>query len=166
MKDAKNNSGAPTADEVRAALERIVASSGFRRSPQLIAFLRFVVESVLGGHPEHIKSYTIGVEAFGRGERFDPQADPIVRVEAARLRKALAAYFDGKGTHRPILIAIPLGTYIPTFCHRKNHHTLAILVVALMQTLRTMLTPSRLSPVLARARQKRKRAIRSGSDGD
>src|SRR5580658_8977542 len=92
----------PTTEEIRAAMERIVASSGFVRSPQLVAFLRFVVESTLCGDTVHIKSYTIGVEALGRGERFDPQIDPIVRVEAARLRRALATYFAREGAGSPI----------------------------------------------------------------
>ena len=67
----------PTAEEIRAALECIVASPGFRRSPQLVAFLRFIVESVLGGKTGHIKSYTIGMQALRRGEYFDPQVDPL-----------------------------------------------------------------------------------------
>jgi hypothetical protein len=164
MKVVKNSTDTPTEDEVRAALERIVSSRGFLRSPQLVAFLRFVVNSALDGHPEDIKSYTIGVEAFGRCERFDPQADPIVRVEAARLRKALAGYFDGQGARDPIMITMPLGTYVPTFCHRKKHHSLIILGAALMRTLRTMLAPSwRGSVLLARARQTRGRAIRTPS---
>ena len=90
-----------TAEEIRAALERIVVSSSFRRSPQLVAFLRFVVELTLGGNAKYIKSYTIAVEALGRGERFDPQVDPIVRVEAARIRRALASYFAGEGAGLP-----------------------------------------------------------------
>jgi hypothetical protein len=64
------------AEEIRAAVERVVTSPGFRRSPQLVAFLRFVVESVLGGKAEYIKSYTIGIEALRRGEGFDPQTTP------------------------------------------------------------------------------------------
>jgi hypothetical protein len=161
MKDVKDSKGAPTADEIRAALERIVASRGFRRSPQLIAFLRFVVGSVLGGHAEHIKSYTIGVEALRRGERFDPQTDPIVRVEAARLRRALAGYFAGKGGRRPIMIAIPLGSYVPTFCHRGNNRSIGLRIAAVMRRLRAILAPSRpKAALLAPARQTRRRTIR------
>src|SRR5262245_7945745 len=74
----------PSPEEIRAALDRIVTSEMLRGAPQLVAFLRFIVESVLCGERERIKGYTIGVEALGRGERFDPQADPIVRVEGTR----------------------------------------------------------------------------------
>jgi hypothetical protein len=132
-----------TAEEIRATVERIAASPGFRRSPQLVAFLRFVVESALDGKAEHIKSYTIGVEALGRCERFNPQADPIVRVEAARLRRALASYFGGDGVHCPVMIEIPLGSYVPTFGRRKKRGSIAVLLDIIVRPLRTMRVPSR-----------------------
>jgi hypothetical protein len=127
----------PTAEEIRSVVDHIVAGPGFRRSPQLVAFLRFLVESVLGGRAEQIKSYTIGVEAFKRGERFDPQADPIVRVEAARLRKALANNFAGDGANLPVTIEIPLGSYVPVFRRRKNRRSITHFITILMRTLRS-----------------------------
>ena len=81
--------GCPDADEIRATLERMAASEAFRGSPQLVAFLRYVVEARLRGTQDRIKGYTIAVEALGRADDFDPQSDPIVRVEATRLRRAL-----------------------------------------------------------------------------
>lgn len=142
MKAANGNDDVPTAEEIRAAVERIVVSSPFRRSPQLIAFLRFVVESSLGGKADYIKSYTIGVEALGRGECFDPQIDPIVRVEAARIRRALASYFASEGAGLPITIEIPLGGYVPEFRRRKYHRPVAILIATLMRALRSIRAPS------------------------
>jgi hypothetical protein len=133
----------PTAEEIRAAVERIVVSSPFRRSPQLIAFLRFIVELALCGKAKYIKSYTIGVEALGRGECFDPQVDPIVRVEAARIRRALASYFAGEGAGLPITIDIPLGSYVPEFRRRKYHRSIAISIAILMRALRSMRAPSK-----------------------
>ena len=79
---------------------RSCASRPFDTSPKLTSFLRFVVESTLAGQGERLKGYTIGVEALGRGENFDPQIDPIVRVEAIRLRAALARYYAGDGVAR------------------------------------------------------------------
>jgi hypothetical protein len=101
--------------EVRAALATIAASRPFKTSPKLTSFLRFVVETTLAGEGRRLKGYTIGVEALGRGENFDPQADPIVRVEAVRLRRALAAYYVGEGSHDPVIIGLPRGRYVPTF---------------------------------------------------
>jgi Tfp pilus assembly protein PilF len=107
-----------SAEEVRAELGRILASPAFSHSPRLAAFLRFVVESRLSGKADYIKSYTIGVEALGRSEGFDPHVDPIVRVEAGRLRKALARYYSGIGVDRSVLIDLPRGSYVPVFCRQ------------------------------------------------
>src|ERR1700738_3035509 len=78
--------------EIRLALERMAASEAFRGSPQLIVFLRYVVEATLRGQADRIKGYTIATEALGRPFAFAPKADPIVRVEATRLRRALTRY--------------------------------------------------------------------------
>ena len=108
----------PSADEVRAELERIVASEPFRPSAQLQAFLRFVVEATLKGEAERIRAFTIAVEAFGRDRDFDPQSDPIVRVEAARLRRVIELYYNGVGADDPVEIVVPRGGYVPRFRYR------------------------------------------------
>ena len=105
----------PCADEIRAALVRMATSEAFRGSPQLVTFLRYVVEATLRGAADRIKGYTIAVEALGRADDFDPQTDPIVRVEAMRLRRALARYYANGGKHDPIAIDLPLGNYVPAF---------------------------------------------------
>lgn len=112
----------PAADDagaVRMALERALASADLRSSPRLGAFLRYVVEAKLAGRAEQIKGYTIAVEALGRPPSFDPQADPIVRVEATRLRRALQNYYNTDGVDEPLQIAIPKGGYVPQFTVRK-----------------------------------------------
>ncbi len=116
----------PSGTEIRAALERVFASDMFRISPQLVAFLRFVVEATLGGEGERIKGYTIALEALGRGEDFDSQADPIVRVEAGRLRRALAEYYAGPGATDLVIIDIPRGRYIPTFRYCRAGQAISV----------------------------------------
>jgi hypothetical protein len=101
--------------EVRAALDRVAASEAFRGSPQLVAFLRYVVEATLRGEQDRIKGYTIAVEALGRGDDFDPQDDPIVRVEATRLRRAIHRYYENGGRDDAVQIDLPLGSYVPVF---------------------------------------------------
>jgi Tfp pilus assembly protein PilF len=103
---------------VRAALDRVVTSAALSNSPQLVCFLRFVVEETLAGRGERLKAYTIATDALGRHADFDPQNDPIVRVEAARLRGMLARYYDGPGRDDPVIIEIPRGSYVPTFTDR------------------------------------------------
>src|SRR5881398_1343499 len=105
----------PNADEVRAALSHMATSDSFRGSPQLVAFLRYVVEATLRGGQDRIKGYTIAVEALGRGDDFNPQDDPIVRVEAMRLRRALQRYYANGGRDDVLRINLPLGSYVPVF---------------------------------------------------
>ena len=106
-------------EDCRAAAVRVLASAAFLASPNLAAFLRFVVEATLSGQSDRIKGYTIGTEALGRGSDFDPQTDPIVRVEAGRLRRTLYSYYANDGAEDPIVIALPIGSYVPTFTRRE-----------------------------------------------
>src|SRR5437762_13974552 len=87
----------PDAAAIRAQVERMTKSNVFANSPQLSAFLLFVVEATLRGKSERLKGYTIGVEVLRRDANFDPQIDPIVRVEATRLRRAIERYYAGPG---------------------------------------------------------------------
>jgi hypothetical protein len=109
---------APSHEQIRAELERMIASDVFRGSAQLAAFLRFVVEAVLHGKQDRIKAYTIAVEVLRRNVTFDPQIDPIVRVEATRLRRTIERYYAGPGVDDAIIIELPRGTYVPTFRRR------------------------------------------------
>ncbi|MGO9134358.1 MAG: hypothetical protein ACLP8A_09975 [Methylovirgula sp.] len=121
MAQTLNLRTAPSDEDVRAALERIVGSEILRPSQRLISFLRFVVEGTLDGHAEHIKGYTIAIEALGRDKSFDPQTNPLVRVEAGRLRHALESYYDGPGQLDPVEIKLPLGSYVPIFTYRSQN---------------------------------------------
>jgi tetratricopeptide (TPR) repeat protein len=109
----------PSPREVRATVERMTASEVFGRSPQLAAFLRFVVEAALEGRSDRIKGYTIAVEVLRRDVRFDPQSDPIVRVEATRLRRTIERYYASPGADDPVIIDLPRGSYVPTFRRRQ-----------------------------------------------
>ncbi|MDJ1157890.1 hypothetical protein QNA08_06545 [Chelatococcus sp. SYSU_G07232] len=111
-------------EEIREALARVLASDAFRSAPQLSAFLTFVVERTLEGRAQEIKGYTIATEALGRDDSFDPQADPIVRVEAMRLRRALDTYYTDAGGADPVRIDIPRGSYVPQFQHNAASPTL------------------------------------------
>jgi len=118
MTQEYNGGAEPSAQEIRAALERVAASDVMRASPQLAAFLRFVVEAVLDGNSDRIKGYVIAVEVLKRGAAFNPQIDPIVRVEATRLRRTLERYYAASGAEDPIVITLQRGTYVPTFTRR------------------------------------------------
>ncbi len=112
---AEVTSSEATHDGIRLQLVRIVGSAPFSGSLRLTRFLTFVVKATLAGEGARIKAYTIAIEALGRGSEFDPQADPIVRVEAGRLRAALARYYADAGRDDPVVIELPRGSYVPTF---------------------------------------------------
>jgi adenylate cyclase len=107
-----------TPDDVRAALERVVSSPDFAASERARRFLRYVVEETLAGRSDRIKAFSVAVEVFGRDESFDPQNDPVVRIEAGRLRRALERYYLLAGKDDPVFIDIPKGGYVPTFGSR------------------------------------------------
>lgn len=100
---------------VRAQLVRILASTAFATSKSAGRFLRFVVEETLVGRGDQIKEYAIGVAVFGRGDRFDPRTDAVVRVEATRLRNRLREYYRQEGRADRMTIEIPKGCYVPVF---------------------------------------------------
>lgn len=110
----------PDTDLIRLALHKILSSPEFASADQLRAFLRYVVEATCQLPPVTLKGYTIATEALGRGYDFNPTTDPIVRVEAARLRKRLLDYYAGTGQEDPIRIEIPKGSYVPQFILQRR----------------------------------------------
>ncbi len=105
----------PTPEAIRIKLERILRSADFRASDKQKKFLSFVVDETLENRASQLKGFTIAVAVYGRNEKFDPQVDPIVRVEAGRLRRALEHYYLTAGINDPVRIKIPIGGYAPTF---------------------------------------------------
>jgi adenylate cyclase len=105
----------PTAEEVRLELERILGHRDFEAGPRTRRFLEFVVDEALAGRAERLKAYTIAVEVFGRAPDFDANLDPIVRIQAGRLRRALEHYYLVAGLNDPITISVPRGAYVPVF---------------------------------------------------
>ena len=96
-------------------LDRVLQSNVFRAAGRSSTLLRFLVEQTLNGHAERLKDYTLGAEALGRGEGFDPRTDPIARVEASRLRSRLELYYATEGAAEPVVITLPKGGYVPLF---------------------------------------------------
>ncbi len=110
----------PDHEAVRAALEAVLASDVFVSSGRAREFLRFIVEETLAGRSDRLKGYTIAVGVFGRSPDFDPQSDPFVRVEAGRLRRRLAQYYQEAGREDAVRIELPRGSYVPSFAHREQ----------------------------------------------
>ena len=98
---------------IRAELERILASEVFSRSQQLRRFLTFIVRKRLAGQGETLKESVLAHELYGKGTDFDGGLDPVVRVDARRLRDKLREYYEGRS--EPVVISLPKGTYVPVF---------------------------------------------------
>ena len=96
-------------------VQRILTSNTFRSAPTLQQLLRFLTNEANEERHDEIKEYTIGVEALGRKQDFDPKIDPIVRVQVHRLRQKLKEYYDVEGTQDSVFVEIPKGHYFPRF---------------------------------------------------
>ncbi|HEV7336281.1 MAG TPA: adenylate cyclase [Bosea sp. (in: a-proteobacteria)] len=111
----------PPQEEIRAQLDRILASAEFSVPARVRQFLIYVVNETLAGRADRIKAYSVAVEVFGRDSNFDIQNDPVVRIEAGRLRRALERYYLLVGNSAPVVIEIPKGAYVPCFHWRQEH---------------------------------------------
>ena len=96
-------------------LQKILSSALFTRSPRLREFLAYIVQETIEGRAGEIKEYALGVAVFGRLQSFDPRIDPIVRVDAGRLRARLKEYYKQEGRHDQLYIECVKGSYVPVF---------------------------------------------------
>lgn len=103
----------PSADEVRAQLERILSSPHFVLPDRGRKFLSFVITETLEGRSNRLKAFALAQDVFGRGAHFDAQNDPCVRMAAGHLRRALERYYLTGGALDELLITIPRGGYVP-----------------------------------------------------
>jgi len=94
-------------------LNRILGSKAFRQADRLKRFLRFIVTETIEGRGERLKEFVVGVEVFGKDDSFDPRNDPIVRVQARRLRAQLTRYYTEEGRDDDLAIELPKGGYTP-----------------------------------------------------
>jgi adenylate cyclase len=105
----------PTKFDIMSQINKILISAEFQVSDRVKSFLSFIVQESVEGRGERIKAYNIAIEVLGRDSNFDLQNDPIVRIEAGRLRRALERYYLIAGRADPVLIEIPKGAYVPQF---------------------------------------------------
>jgi Tol biopolymer transport system component len=103
----------PPDSAVRAQLDRILVSAVFSRSDHLRRFLSFIVEQTLAGQGPTLKESVLAHELYGRAADFDGGTDPVVRVDARRLRDKLREYYQDSSD--PVVISLPKGSYVPVF---------------------------------------------------
>jgi TolB-like protein len=101
--------------EIIKQVDRICDSPEFKAKKRLCRFLRFIVDETLSGRDKELKGYVIATSVFDRDKDFDPDHDPIVRIQAGRLRRSLEIYYLREGRNDPIHIIIPRGAYKAIF---------------------------------------------------
>lgn len=102
-------------------LERVCSGEAFRQSKQSARLLRYLVENTLDNHEERLRERAIGANLFGRDPKYDTNADSIVRVSAAEVRKRLARHYHEVAAPPEIQFGIPPGSYRVEF-HRHESH--------------------------------------------
>src|SRR6185436_7763798 len=110
----------PGEKAVRQQLNRILDSKAFSQVDRLKRFASFIVLEAVAGRGGELKEYVIGVQVFGKEPSFDPRTDPIVRVQARRLRTRLARYYRDEGNNDELIIDLPKGGYAPVFRLREE----------------------------------------------
>lgn len=105
---------------IQDALTKVLSDDKFLASPQMSAFLRYVVRETLAGNASRIKAYTVAVDALGKPTSFDPQNDPSVRVLANRLRSSLDIYYTNN-PEQALFIELHRGSYVPHFIDSSGY---------------------------------------------
>jgi len=102
-----------SAKTTRSQLKKILASSDFFATESQRDFLNFVVQQTLAGNSDEIKGFTVATRVFGRGQDFDQAVEPIVSIQANKLRRAFERYYL-------VHIDISKGAYVPVFTDRMS----------------------------------------------
>ena len=105
---------------IKEQLHRILSSPEFKATARQKKFLRYVTQMFLEGRTGEIKGYTVATDVFDRKTDFDPSMDPIVSVEARRLRRHLEHYYLTAGRRDRVRITIPKGGYVPSFLFQTS----------------------------------------------
>ncbi|GBG14689.1 peptidase M48 [Novimethylophilus kurashikiensis] len=109
------------ATALEAAVDKILSSPVFAKSPRQQDLLRYLVTETINGNAARLKGYSIAVEVFGRSADFDPAEDAIVRVEMGRLRSKLREYYQTDGAGDDIVLDVPKGHYAVTSWSRASN---------------------------------------------
>ena len=106
---------------IREQLDRLLRSAQFQKSPRRQKFLEYIVNETLAGRSDQLTGHNLALEVFGRTHTFDPLVDPVVRVEAARLRDKLREYYAADGQNDLVHIDLPKGAYTPQIQLRNDN---------------------------------------------
>jgi hypothetical protein len=106
--------------EARHEIKHLLESKTFESSETHRRLLDYLANKSLSGDTDHLKEYTIGIEAFGKPPSYDPQEDSIVRTQISRLRLKLLEYYKLEGKDDPVRVEIPKGSFRLEFHFRDG----------------------------------------------
>ncbi|MCX6625131.1 MAG: hypothetical protein NTY38_29540 [Acidobacteria bacterium] len=95
----------------RQQVERLLRSKSLEGSEVHRRLLEYLAEKSLAGETEHLKEYTIALDALGKPSTYDPRRDSIVRIQIGRLRQKLTEYYPAEGRADPIVVSLPKGSF-------------------------------------------------------
>jgi len=101
----------PSREEKERELDGLLRAGVVREHTDLHSLLEYLGRKSVHDGTEPLKEYTIGVEALGKPQDYDPRLDPTVRVDIGKLRARLREYYRGPGATRPLHAEIPKGQY-------------------------------------------------------
>lgn len=101
----------PESERAREQVERILGSDTLRASEVLRRLLRFLADKTFSGEADHLKEYSVGLDALGKPPSYDPRQDAAVRLQASRLRLKLDKYYQNEGKDDPLTVEIPRGRF-------------------------------------------------------
>ena len=116
----QDGASVPAHADILQQLDRIRSSSEFDVPERARQFFAYVVGETVAGRANRIKAYSIAVEVYGRSGSFDPQMDPVVRIQAGLIRRGLEHYYLVAGQNDPIVVTMPKGGYVPVFSRRPE----------------------------------------------
>ena len=113
----------PTSEAERAAvlgqMNRLLDSHHFRNSKRYPVLLKYLIRETLAGNADLLKERLLGITVFNRPADYDANADPVVRVTAAEIRKRIAQFYQEEGQFDEISIVLRPGSYVPEFYPNK-----------------------------------------------
>ncbi len=101
-------------DRIADHVGSVLASPAFVSSKRCQQLLSYLVTESIEGRSEEITERTIAYAVFGKGQRFEPSEDSLVRVKAHEVRRRLAEYYRDD-PDAELRIELPLGGYVPMF---------------------------------------------------
>ena len=103
-------------EQVESTQALILKSHLFRSKPQMKRLLQYLVKHTYLNDSVGLQQRSIALNCLGRDDTFDSAKDPIVRIEAARLRKLLNSFYEQENfIPPPYRISLPKGSYQLSF---------------------------------------------------